>query len=119
MYQQIIALQCISIFLVLIEIYVIFKNWKGKLHSFLLLSCIAIMVNNVGYLLEMTSRSEDAFFNALLFSYAGRIWITYGLFLFIVELVHYKLSEVIKDGLGLINIATYIIVITTRKTGWY
>ncbi len=119
MYPQIIGIQCISIILVLIECWVIFKNWKGVLHSYLFLSCIAILVNNVGYLMEITSSTEEAFFKALLFSYAGRIWISYGLFMFIVELVRFKLPNWVRNALALTNIITYVMVITTKKTGLY
>ena len=119
MYQQIIGIQCISIILVLIECWVIFKNWKGILHSYLFLSCAAILVNNVGYLMEITSGSEEAFFNALKLSYFGRVWITFALFLFLAELVNFRIPRPIKITLALSNLFTYIAVITTKETNLY
>ncbi len=119
MYQQIIGIQCISIILVLIECWVIFKNWKGILHSYLFLSCAAILVNNVGYLMEITSGSEEAFFNALKLSYFGRVWITFALFLFLAELVNFKIPRPVKIALALSNLFTYIAVVTTKETNLY
>ena len=119
MYQLIIGIQCVSIAALLLECIVVFRSWRGKLHSYLFLSCAATLVNDVGYLLQLTSFSEEPFFTAVKFSYMGRIWIAFALLAFITELVGVKLPKSIQIGQILMNVVTYGILITTRATGLY
>ena len=63
---------CISIIAVFLEGWIVFRNLKSPLHAYLLLSCIATVVNNIGYFLEIHTHSEEAFLAALKLSYLGR-----------------------------------------------
>lgn len=119
MFFLLITIQLFSIVLIFIECYAIFTEWKSKVHSYLFFSCVAILVNNIGYLLELTSRTEGEYFTALRFSYFGRIWICFALFLFIAELVKFKLPQIVKIILTVFNVAGYVVVFTTRDTGFY
>ena len=119
MYELVIGIQVASIVILFAECWVIMTSWKGMLHSYLFLGCAATIVTNVGYLLELVSRTEDSFFNALRLSYLGKIWIVFALFLFISELVRISIPRIVKAVLAVINISVYIIVFTTRYTGLY
>ncbi|WP_167562756.1 hypothetical protein WAA20_16340 [Butyrivibrio fibrisolvens] len=49
----------LSIFAMLFEGIIVFRNLKNKLHAYLFLNCITMLVNNTGYLLELLSKTED------------------------------------------------------------
>lgn len=119
MYELVIGIQCASILILFAECWVIMTSWKGMLHSYLFLGCAATIVTNVGYLLELVSKTEESFFNALRLSYLGKIWIVFALFLFIAQLVRVSIPRVLKAVLAVINIAVYVMVFTTRYTGLY
>ena len=119
MYHLVIYIQLISIVLVLIESWVVFRNWKGALHSYLFLAAAATLFNNLGYFYELKARSFDTYFTSLKFSYAGRVWVTFALFLFVSELVRIRIPTAVKIGTAMFNVITYIIVLTTMKTGLY
>ena len=119
MYQLVIGIQCISIFALLVECWVVFKNWKGELHSYLLLACGATLINNIGYLTELMSKTEEAYMVGLRMSYLGRIWIAFALFLFITKLTGFRIPRIIEAVLALVSIGIYVIVFTTEKTGLY
>ena len=53
------AIQCMCIIGIFVESVVIVKRWKNSLHSYLLLSCIAAFLNEVGYLLELISETKE------------------------------------------------------------
>ncbi len=93
------SIQCLSVLVLFIESWMVINNWKNKLHTFLLFSCVAMLINNLGYLLQLTSASEDAYVTALKFSYGGRIWIAFSLFMFTVHLCRIKISSVITQTL--------------------
>ncbi len=68
MFQFIFVVQIISIMALFAEAWVVFRNWKGRVHSYLLMSILSILVNNLGYLLEMLTQSEEACLTAIQFS---------------------------------------------------
>lgn len=119
MYHLAVGIECFSIILILVESIIVFKYWKSDVHSYLFLSCLAILVNNVGYLLQMTSSSEGGYFAALCFSYMGRVWISYSFFMFTMKLLRVRINPAILWLLVTISIATYLSVLTTKYTGFY
>ncbi|MBQ9437848.1 MAG: response regulator, partial [Lachnospiraceae bacterium] len=119
MAELVFGIQYASIIALFVECWVVFKNWRERLHSYLFFAGITNLVNNVGYLLELKAHSEEAYLTALKLSYLGRIWIGFALFLFVAELVRVKIPNSIKYLLALIHSAIYVAVLTTEKTGLY
>ena len=109
----------ISIFAMLVEGFIVFKNLKNKLHAYLFLNCIVMLINNTGYLLELLSKTEDEYIAALKFSYAGRVWIVFSLFMFTIEFCHIKISKIIIRAFILFNVFVYILVFTLQEHGLY
>jgi signal transduction histidine kinase len=101
------------------EGYIIFKNLKNKLHAYLFLNCIVMLVNNIGYLLQLLSKTEDEYIAALKFSYAGRVWIVFSLFLFTVEFCHVKVPSFFIRAFILFNTFTYVLVFTLENHNLY
>ena len=119
MYQIILLIQILGIVTTLTEGWIIFKRWKGKLHSYLFFACVAMLVNNTGYLFELLARSRDGYISALFFSYFGRVWIVFTLLLFVFELTGTHVPSVILKILALYNLVTYVVVVTTQQTHLY
>ena len=59
MHNFLLAAIIVSIFAMLVEGFIVFKNLKNKLHAYLFLNCIVMLVNNIGYLLQLLSKTED------------------------------------------------------------
>ena len=119
MYHVVLIIQIISIVLVSVECWAVFRNWRGMTHSYLFLACAATLVCNLGYYFQLRSRSFDTYFTALKLSYAGKVWVTTALFLFIAELVRIRIPRFGRILLGLFNFGTYVVIVTTMKTGLY
>ena len=119
MYQLVVGIQLVSILVLLVETWVVFKNWKSSLHSWLFLGCASTLVNSCGYLYELLARSEDVYFTALRLSYLGRVWTVFCLSMFVSELVQKAVPRIIKIILALFCAATTLVVSTTRYTGLY
>lgn len=109
----------ITIFGLLIESWVVFKHLKTHLHAFLLISCIATLINNVGYLMQITSHNEEAYMIALRFSYFGRIWIAFSLFMFTAELCRVNIPVIINRLLVLLNIVIFAVILTMDRHRLY
>ncbi len=102
-----------------IESWIIFKKLKNPLHIYLLLSCICSLTNNIGYLLELKSNTEDAYIAALKFSYLGRIWYVFFLFMFVAELVNVKIPEFYRKAFMAVHAIIYISIFTLEDHDLY
>ena len=113
------SIQYISIAALFIESILVFRRWKNRIHGYLFISCIAALVNNVGYLFELTARSEEAYITALRISYSGRVWFGLFMFLFLSELCKVRLSDTVRSGLLVVHLITYIAVFTFQHHTLY
>ena len=105
----------LSLFAILFEGFIVFRNLKNKLHAYLFLNCISMFINNTGYLLQLLSKTEDAYIAALKFSYAGRVWIVFSLFMFTIELCHVSIPKPVTRVFILINTVVYVLVFTLQE----
>ncbi len=119
MYQLIFIVQIISIIALFAEGWIVFIKWKGRLHSYLLMSIFSILINNLGYLLEMNTQTEEACYSALMFSYLGRVWTGFFLLVFIAELCRVRIPPLLKTLLALFHTATYAAIVTNPLHGMY
>ena len=119
MYHFILIVQIVSIIGLFAEAWIVVRKWQGPLHSYLLLSILSILINNLGYLVEMQTRSEEACLTALQFSYLGRVWTGFFLLLFIAELCSVHISRILKTVLAVFHTATYGVILTIRHHALY
>ena len=119
MYYVVLAIQWVCIGILLTECWIVIINMKNKLHHYLFLSCAASLINSVGYILELYSGTEEAYFQALIVSWLGKIWIPLGLFLFITRLCRVRVSVLWKAILVLFNAVTLFVIMTTGKNGLF
>lgn len=117
--EVLLTIQCITIFALFTQGWIAFKRLRGPLHVYLLLSSIAAFLNNLGYLLQLLSKTKEGYLAALKFSYLGRNIYAFFVFLFCAELVHVKLPELLKKTLMIIHIALYIVIFTVEYHGLY
>ncbi len=119
MHDILLAAIIISIFAMFFEGFIIFRNLKNKLHAYLFLNCFVMLVNNIGYLLQLLSKTEDEYIAALKFSYAGRVWIIFSLFMFTVEFCHIKVPKLLVWAFMLFDVFTYVVVFTLEDHTLY
>ncbi|MCR5341737.1 MAG: GHKL domain-containing protein [Butyrivibrio sp.] len=119
MHDLLLAAIIISIFGMFFEGFIVFRNLKNKLHAYLFLNCIVMLVNNTGYLLQLLSKTEDEYIAALKFSYAGRVWIIFSLFMFSAEFCHINVPKLFVRGYILFNVLVYASVFTLEDHNLY
>ncbi|SDB44357.1 ATP-binding protein [Butyrivibrio sp. INlla16] len=108
-----------SIFSMFFEGFIVFRNMKNKLHAYLFLNCIAMLISNTGYLLQLLSKTEDAYIAALKFSYVGRVWIVFSLFMFTAQLVHINIPRALSGAFILIDAAVYVLIFSLQEHTLY
>lgn len=114
MYNFLLGIQYISILFLLIEATYIFKKMRTPLHNFLFFNCIATLINNTGYLMEMLSKTQAEYFMGVKMSYLGRVWISYSLFIFMLALCKYKFNKTALHVLAVFHAMTFLLVLTSE-----
>ncbi len=112
-------IQYFSIIVLFLECWLIIRNWKNSLHSFLFLSCVATLVNSVGYLMELQAKSEATYVAGIQFSYLGRVWITFALFMFAARLCKVRIPNIVIDILIVFHAFVFACVLTFRSHRLY
>ena len=111
--------QCVTISVLFTELLIVFSRWKNAIHSYLFLACVSSFVSNLGYLFELTARSEEAYLTALKLSYAGRVWIVFAFFLFSARMCSIRIPRWLMVTLLLLHIGVYISILTIGSNGLY
>lgn len=109
----------LNLFLVLTLAGVVFLNMRKRVHYYLFLNCIALVMCSISSLFMLFSETEDAYYLAFILSWTGKVGIVIALFFFCVKFSECKLPiivTVIESGFALIS---YIIIVTTRNTGLF
>ena len=108
-----------SVFALFIECWIVFRNLKNPLHGYLLFSCVASLVNELGYTLEIQTKTLDAYMVALKFSYFGRIWLCFALFMFTAEFCHIRIPAFVKRAITVIHLVIYGTILTMEHHSLY
>ena len=115
----IIASQWAVILIVLCETWVVFKNMKTRIHHYLYMNCVAMLICSTGYLLSLLSESQEACFIGLQLSWGGKIWILVSILFFCIRLCNHELSNGLAVFVGGFAMITFAIIITTTRTGLF
>lgn len=115
----ILTIQYITVGVLFAEIWIVFSGWKNAIHSYLFLACVSTFVSNLGYLLELKATTGEAYLTALKLSYAGRVWISFLLFLFAAKMCRIRIPRWVVACLGLIHTGIYLTILTIGSNGAY
>ncbi|MCR4925966.1 MAG: response regulator [Clostridiales bacterium] len=119
MYNLLLIIQYITIVGLFAETCIVFRRRKNPLHNYLLFSCISILINSVGYLLQLEATTKDVYITALQFSYLGRIWVALALFFFVSELCNMQLPLWSRITLVSAHVIIYASILTLRSSNLY
>lgn len=112
MYTALLALLGLSIITFLVEIAYVANHLNSKIHAYLLFYIVCCLINNVGYTMEMTAKSSEAFYTATRLLYLGKMNIALAFFVFILLYCRVKISKIVPAFLFVLHQILYVIVLT-------
>lgn len=116
MYEFCIAVQCVGIIITLLGLMYLLQQWPSRPQSFMLFVGIAMLINSVGYLFEITATSLEGALIAVKLSYVGKVYIT-PLAMFFV--FHYCGIPVSKSFVGLLTIVHTAILVVVMNCEYH
>lgn len=119
MFKFILFIQIAGVFILLIETCYIIWKCKNSMHKILLLNCLATLINNGGYLMEIISTTRHEYMIGLRVSYIGRVWIAFTLFLFVIKLCKINFPKMAIAILSVFNVGVVAMVYTSDYHNLY
>lgn len=114
MYYVCLNLQIISIIAAFICCYLILVRWNSKSHSYLFLSAVAILVNNIGYLVEIGTDNVEIMLIGTKLAYLGRPLVALGMLLFTAEFCRVVIPRIVKLLLMVYSLFITILVFISQ-----
>jgi len=108
MYTLMMGIEYISIVLLIFEIIYVMRQKGSYMQNLMLLLLISVLVNFVGYLVELKSDSLETALIGVKIAYLGKPYITLCIFFFVIEFCKVKLSDLLKG----ILIAFHVLITT-------
>ena len=118
--QEIIkAVQWINVIMIIAECDIVVKKMQNRLHAYLCLNCVSMLICSLSYLMMLYCTSEEGFFVTTLISWGGKIFGVIAMLHLSIELCSYKLPKPIEAAELLLAGVTYVVILTTGVTGLF
>lgn len=112
MYQFLVLIQFLGIIILFFELVYIFSQKPSTSQSLLSVITIGSLINTVGYLFELTSKTQDTALLSVKITYLGKVYILLGMFLFVLRYCHVHLPKWIIGFLFTVHTSIAILVFT-------
>lgn len=119
MYSVLIGLQCLGILILFIEITYIMLQKGSKLQSLLLVAEIALLINFVGYLMELKAKNMEQALQAVKFIYLGKPFVILCVFMFVLRFCKVNLSKWMIMILATLHISVTLLVMGAEQCTVY
>ena len=112
MYEFCVVVQYIGIIMVLIGLGYLLRQWQARQQAFMLFLGVALLVNSVGYLFEISSTTMEGALMATKLSYVGKIYIVPLAFCFVLHYCKIKFSNLLVVAITAVHTAVLVLVLS-------
>lgn len=119
MYEVCIAIQYIGIVALMLELVYVVKKETSRAQLRLILCMVGMIINFVGYLFEMTSKSMEQALMAVKIIYVGKPVIIFSMLFFVMGYCKVNMSNIMKTILILIHTGISCLVLFCEKNTLY
>lgn len=119
MYTLMIAVQTISIVLLLFEIIYMVSKITNNGQSILFLFVLEILINNIGYLLELLAQSSETAIMGTCVSYIGKAYLVMTAFTYVMYFCQIKIPKVIIGIMMTFHSGVLFLVFAHNQTDLY
>ena len=112
MYVFCIVIQYIGIIMTILGLMYLLRQWPSRPQSFMLFLGLAMLVNSVGYLFEITATSLETALMATKLSYVGKVYIAPLAFFFVFHYCRIKVPKWMGAVMAFLHTVVLILVLT-------
>ena len=111
-YKLSVVLQAVSVLMLFFTTIYLFTTWKQKTYSNLFLYSLATLINNIGYLVEMTAKTSGEILIGTKFAYLGKVFIPFSLLCFTIQYFNIKMKRRTQYFLAGLHAVIFLLVFT-------
>lgn len=119
MHTFFIVIQYIGIFILVAEATYIFSRKPTRQQQMFLFLILSLLINFVGYLLELQATTQNEALMAVKFLYLGKPFIAFSLFLFVMRACKVNIPSLVVKILAGFHIVVIFLVLTCDETHTY
>lgn len=112
MYEVCIAIQYVGIIITLLGLTYLLQQWPSRPQSYMLFLGIAMLINSVGYLFEITATTQEVALMATKLSYVGKVYIPPLALFFVLDYCRIKVPKVLVGLLTVVHTVVLVLVMT-------
>ena len=112
MYEVCIAIQYVGIIITLLGLTYLLQKWPSRPQSYMLFLGIAMLINSVGYLFEITATTQEVALLATKLSYVGKVYIPPLALFFVLDYCRIKVPKVLVGLLTVVHTVVLVLVMT-------
>lgn len=112
MYEVCIAIQYVGIIITLLGLTYLLQQWPSRPQSYMLFLGIAMLINSVGYLFEITATTQEVALLATKLSYVGKVYIPPLALFFVLDYCRIKVPKVLVGLLTVVHTVVLVLVMT-------
>lgn len=112
MYEICVAIQYVGIIITMLGLMYLLQQWPSRPQSFMLFLGLAMLVNAVGYLFEISAPTLEVALTATKFSYVGKVYIPPLAIFFVFDYCRIKVSKAFVGILTAVHTAVLVVVMT-------
>lgn len=115
MLQVFIVIQYLGIIQIFIQLMILLLYRPSYLQRMLLIMEVATLVNHVGCLFVLQAENADEALMGVKFSYLGKPFITFAIFLFLLQFYRVQIPMVLKYGLSVFHVFVTLTVLSCER----
>ncbi len=115
MYELCVVIQYLGLILTLMGLVYLLQQWPSRPQSFMLFLGVALLVNSIGYLFEITASTLEGAMIATKLSYLGKVYIPPLAFFFVLHYCGIKVSTVLTLTLTTVHTAVLVLVMSCES----
>ncbi len=119
MYGVVVALQAISIVVLMLEVVYMVSKISNRGQAMMFLFVLEVLINNIGYMLELLAESKQTAFMGTCVSYIGKSYLLLTVFAYVMYFCQIKIPKVLTAVLMIFHSAILIMVFGYNKTNLY
>ncbi len=119
MYGVVVALQAVSIVVLMLEVVYMVSKISNRGQAMMFLFVLEVLINNIGYMLELLAESKQTAFMGTCVSYIGKSYLLLTVFAYVMYFCQIKIPKVLTAVLMIFHSAILIIVFGYNKTNLY
>ncbi|MCR4591462.1 MAG: response regulator [Lachnospiraceae bacterium] len=119
MHQLVVTVQWINVIIIVAELLIVIRNMKNRVHAFLYMLCVSMLVSSFSYLMTLYCTTEESYLMTYCMSWCGKVFTVIASLQLCSCLCRFTLPKWVETLELIFAVITCAVITTTRRTGLF